>query len=313
MTYTILPEFEQDSPEWHNARTEGLGASEVAAVLGLSKWQTPLSVYLTKMGVPNEIPEDLAFFGHALEPVIEKWINHKHPEVGKTLGGISARSDEWPWLTASPDLFVEERGQKIPIELKTSSAYSKDAWADGVPLYYQVQVQAQIAVLGAPYGWLAVLHGGNSPELYRIERDDEFITDHLIPKTKAFWENHVLAKIPPEPSTVDELPDSDPGSVIEGSETVLEALERRAVLLSDVQAQKAEADALTLVIGQYMGAAETLTNTFGQPVVTYKTQTGRRTADLRTLETVYPDVAREVIKPGNPYKVMRLVKPKDTK
>jgi putative phage-type endonuclease len=314
--YEILPDFEQDSPEWHQARRQGIGASEVAAVLGLSPWQTPLSVYRTKMGVPNEIPENLAYFGHALEEPIAQWIRDKHPEVGLVSPGLSARSTRWPWLTASPDriAYVPLDGDQppfdyIPVELKTSSAYGIDKWADGVPLFYATQVQTQLAVLDAPYGWLAVLHGGNTPELYRIERDNDFIHDHLIPKTKQFWEEHVLAQFPPEPTTVGELPDSEPGSVIEGSETVLEAIERRAVLLSDVQAQKAEADALTLVIGKYMGDAETITIN-DRPVLTFKTQQGRRTVDIKELTARAPELATDLIKQSAPYRVMRTVKEK---
>src|SRR5690606_2539985 len=105
------------------------------------------------------------------------------------------------------------------------SAYSKDKWVDGVPLYYAAQVQAQIAVLGAPYGWLAVLHGGNDPELYRIERDQEFIENHLIPKTRDFWEQHVLTKTALEPVTsaeAVELWPGDPEVTVEGDERLHE-------------------------------------------------------------------------------------------
>jgi putative phage-type endonuclease len=205
MTYTILPELEVDTPEWHEARRSSLGASEVAAVLGLSPWQTPLSVYMAKMGVRNEIPENLAYFGRALEPVIAKWIEDTSDEVSRLHDGFSARAEAWPWLTVSPDRITYDDESlsvhPIPVELKTSSAFGRDKWSEGVPLFYQAQVQAQIAVLDAPYGWLAVLHGGNEPELYRIERDDDFIQNHLIPKTKAFWEDHVLSQVPPEPTS----------------------------------------------------------------------------------------------------------------
>lgn len=314
MSYEVLPEFEQDSPEWHEARRQGLGASEVAAVLGLSPWQTPLSVWRTKQGIPNEIPEDLAYFGHALEPVIAKWIEDKRPEVGALTPGISVRSVEWPWLTASPDRIVLEpvdpyEVQPIPVELKTSSAYSKDKWADGVPLYYQAQVQTQIAVIGAPYGWLAVLHGGNSPELFRVERDDQFI-DQLVHITDEWWNTYVVGEVAPEPTVLAELNPSEPGTAVTGSEAVLEAAERRAVLLSDIQAQKEEADALTLAIGTYMDTAETLTDPAGQPVLTFKTQAGRKSVPVRDLETRHPDIARELVTQSAPFRVMRYARKK---
>lgn len=324
MTYTILPNLEPDTFEWHEARRTSLGASEVAAVLGLSKWQTPLGVYRTKMGVPNEIPEDLAYFGHKMEPLIAQWIIDKHPEVRNLEDGFSARSHEFPWLTASPDrTAVDWDGRDtspailIPVELKNSSAYGYDDWADEFgnrrpPLYYQAQSQTQIAVMGAPYGWLAVLHGGNTPELFRIERDDQFI-EMLTRITGEWWTTHVVAQLPPEPTTLGELAEvfpSIPSTEIEASETALEVAERRAVLLADIRDQQAEADALTLAVGQYMGEAETLTYK-GRPVVTYKTQAGKRTADLAAITRDYPEIAPYVIKTGNPFKVMRWVR-KDT-
>lgn len=310
MTYTVLPELTVDSDEWHEARQSSLGASEVAAVLGLSKWQTPLSVYMAKQGVRNEIPENLAYFGRESEPMIAGWIMHTRPDLGMVGPGFSARSDDWPWLTVSPDRIISDSGKPIPVELKTSSAFSRSDWDNGVPLYYQVQVQAQIAVLDAPYGWLAVLHGGNDAELHRIERDDEFINDHLIPKTREFWERHVTAGVPPEPSTIAEQAlawPTDPGSSVELPEAAWEAFERRTVLLSDARAMTAEADALTKVIGDYAQTAETLTYQ-GEPIATLKTQAGRRTVAVADVEKVAP----ELIKQGAPFKVLRAIKQKET-
>lgn len=312
--YESLPEYAQDSPEWHEARRQGIGASEVAAILGLSAWQTPLDVYRAKMGVPNEIPENLAWFGHRLEPVIAAWVTEKHREVGGLSDGYSARSIQWPWLTASPDYVAlpDDTDADVPVELKTSSAYSKDKWRDGVPLGYQAQVQTQLAVLGAPYGWLAVLHGGNDPELYRVERDDTFISDILVPRTKEFWEDHVLAHVPPEPSTLGEQAlvwPTAPDSAVELSETAYEAFQRRNVLLSDIRAQQAEADELQKVLGSYVQTAETLTYD-GRPVATYKTQRGRITLDHKALAAEHPDIAARYERRGQDYKVLRTVKEK---
>jgi len=314
VSYEILPEFPQDSPEWHEARRASLGASEVAAVLGLSPWQTPLSVYRSKMGVPNEIPEDLAFFGHELEAPIAKWISKKHPEVGLVSGARSVRSVEFSWLSATPDRMTYGPDglapQPIPIELKTSSAYSKDAWRDGVPDYYRIQSIVQQGVIGAPYGWLAVLHGGNSPELHRIPFDPE-VWEQIVRITGKWWEAHVVAKVPPEPVTLAEQAELWPttaGKTIDLSETAFEAVERRTVLLADIQAQKAEADALQLAIGEFVQNAETLLYQ-GRPVATYKTHAGRRTVSVADAERDAP----HLIQQGAPFKVLRIVKQKEQK
>lgn len=306
--YEVLPEFVQDSDEWHAARLNSLGASEVAAVLGLSKWQTPLSVYNAKKGVPIVIDEDLAYFGHALEPVISGWVSKKHPEVGLLSDGFSARSTKYPWLTASPDrvaYFPLDSDQPpfdyVPVELKTSSAYSKSEWENGVPLYYQAQVQVQIAVLDAPYGWLAVLHGGNSPELFKVPRDDEFI-ETMVRVTKDFWENNVLANVAPDPTTSAEAVEVWPGNpdlVIEGGEDLYELWGSYGLM----QAEQVELDnqiaAVKLELQKAMQDAVELTYQ-GKTLFTWKPRKGSARLDAAELKKDHPDVAAMYTKPGEP-------------
>lgn len=316
MTYTILPEFEVDSPEWHEARRSSLGASEVAAVLGLSPWQTPLSVYMAKMGVRNEIPENLAYFGRALEPVIAQWIVDTRPDVGPLGDGFSARSERWPWLAVSPDRIAYDENRDfdyIPIELKTSSAFGRDKWSEGVPLFYQAQVQAQIAVLDAPYGWLAVLHGGNEPELYRIERDDEFITEHLIPKTKQFWEDHVLAQVPPEPTTSEEAVELWPGTegvTVEGGPELVELWEQYGLMQAEAVEVAERLDAIKLELQKAMRDAVALTHG-GQELFTWKPRKGSARFDAAALKQAHPDIHAQYMRQGEPTRVFRRIPRKE--
>lgn len=305
--YEVLPEFVQDSPEWHAARQDGIGASDVAAILGLSPWQTPLGVYRAKMGVPNEIPENLAYWGHALEEPLAQWVRGHHPEVGLISDGFSARSVQWPWLTASPDRIAYEsrdgvRSPYCPVELKTSSAFGRDKWADGVPLYYEAQVQAQLAVLDAPYGWLAVLHGGNDPELYRVERDDQFITEHLVPKTREFWEQHVLAQVPPEPTTTAEAVDlwpGDPGLTIEGDERLYELWDAYGLMQAEQVELAQKLDAIKLELQKAMQDATALVYQ-GRELFTWKPRAGAKRLDTTALKKAHPDLVAEFTRQGEP-------------
>ena len=303
-----------DTPEWEGERRNSIGASEVAAVLNLSPWSTPLQVFRSKMGVPNDFDEILGYVGHASEPIIAGWVEQYSDQRGVKLEpAFMARSIRYPWLHASFDRVSHDAfGQLVTWQFKTAHQYSGHHWDEGVPTDIRVQVQSEILVAGTDGAWVVVWIGGREFRLFWEPRDDEFITEHLIPKTKQFWDAHVLTQIAPEPSTVAEINaeyPSEAGTAIEASETALEAAERRAVLLSDIAAQKAEADALTLVIGQYMGTAETLTYS-GRKVLTFKTQAGRRSTDLSLLTAEWPEVAAQVIKQGADFKVMRYVKEK---
>lgn len=312
MGFRELPRHEVGSVAWHELRrTQGVGASEAAAVLGMSPFQTAVDVYAAKYGQQAEIPAHFAYWGNNLEDAVAKWVTDTHPEMGDVMGGLTAYWNEHPHIYASLDRVLDQ-GELIPLEIKTGSLRSRDDhWTvDGriqVPAYYQVQVQQQMAVIGAPRAYVAVLFGGNDAHLLRVERDDEFIESVLVPRLTAFWEG-VQNGVPPEPTTMSDLAYAyphEPGETTVGSELVVEAVERRAVILSDIKAMQEEADRLTFEIGKYMGSAETLLDPDGNPLVTFKLQAGRESVSVSELRAQFPDVAAQMVKQGKPFKVMR--------
>jgi len=58
--------------EWLEQRRQGIGASDAAVILGLTKWKSPMGLYAEKTGlVPMGQEEtDLLEWGNRLEPVI---------------------------------------------------------------------------------------------------------------------------------------------------------------------------------------------------------------------------------------------------
>lgn len=220
MNYTVLTPT-ANTPEWLTARKQIIGASEVACILGLSKWSTPLGIYLDKLNpsVSDEMTE-WQEWGHRLEDAIARWVGEKQDMIVLPSPGL-LQSVEYPWLGATPDR-VTDAGE--PVELKTSDRFMADDWVDGVPDNYRIQVLVQMIVLGARRGYLAVLHGGNRPEFYVIEWD-QVVVDQIIDITRGFWNDNVLALVPPEPTTSDELAlvHKDSGNTLEGDERLLMA------------------------------------------------------------------------------------------
>jgi putative phage-type endonuclease len=312
MTYEILPALEVDSPEWHDARRTSLGASEVAAVLGLSRYQTPLDVYKAKMGVRRDIPENLSYFGRALEPVIAQWLRDKHPELGPILEGFAAVNPDHDWLSASPDRLRDSAGFLHPIELKTSSEWSRKEWDAGVPDYYKIQSLVQQIVLGVHGGHLAVLHGGNRPELYEVPWDQDAV-DQIIDITGLWWRQHVLLEVPPEPTTYSEALEVYPGiesEQFEISESLFGILEQRDVDSSDMYALKKKLDLVKEHIALAVGNATVLMYQ-GMPAYTYKRQNGAAQVDTEKLQKEYP-VAYEACVTRSRYPVLRRLKQKET-
>jgi putative phage-type endonuclease len=298
-----------DTPEWLEERRASVGASEVAAVMGLSRFNTALDIYKGKHGVDNDFDPVLAFIGHQSEPIIHAWVERFSGVPVDLEQGWMARSTEVPCLHASFD-----RVSYDPFttwQFKTAHQFAGHHWDEGIPTDIRVQVQAEMFVAGTQRAAVVVWIGGREFRLFWETRDEEFIREHMIPAVVEFWQG-VQEGRPPAPSTLAEVNAEWPSEdlSIEASETALEAIERRAVLLSDIKAQEEEADALKLVIAQYMGAADTLTHQ-GRKVLTFKSQRGRMSFDRAALETDHPEIVAAYTKQGADFRVMRTIKPKE--
>lgn len=302
--YTVV-KVTPDTPEWERERRNSVGASEVAAIMGLSSYgNTALDVYKHKLGIDRPFDPLLAWIGHQSEPIIEAWLREFSGLDLDIHPGFMARSVEHPYLHASFDRVCPR--PFTPIQMKTAHHYSGHHWDEGIPTDIRVQVQAEMAVSGASRALVVVWIGGREFRMFWEPRDDRFIDEHLIPTVRDFWDGNVRAGVPPQPSTIAELNEVpvDAGASLEADDTVMEAIERRAVLLADIQAQKAEADALQVAIGQWLGGADTITRN-GRNILTYRYQKGRMGLDTTALRQVHPDIVREFTTQGQPYRVMR--------
>lgn len=170
MTAERVGTFEPGSPEWHAARAAGLGASEIAAVVGLSPWESRYSLWHRKRGtVPPVEQTDTMSLGHYFEPGIARRFADEHPELRVRRTG-TWRSRERPWQIANPDRLAYPG--RIPVEIKYSP--HGDEWgpsgSDEIPIYYRCQVMQQLDVLDAEFGYVAAVVGGSYRE-YVIRYD----------------------------------------------------------------------------------------------------------------------------------------------
>lgn len=299
-----------DTPAWEQERRNSVGASEAAAVLGLSAYGvTPLDVYRSKMGVDRPFDPVLAWIGHQSEPIIEAWLREFSGLDLDIQPGFMARSVEHPYLHASFDRV--NAGPFFPIQMKTAHQFAGHHWDEGIPTDIRVQVQAEMAVSGTPRALVVVWIGGREFRHYWEPRDDRFIREHLIPTIQQFWDGHVRAKVEPPVSTLAEVNAIvTDGTEIELSEQAFDTLERITVLNSDIQAQEAERDQLKVALGQYVGAADTLTRD-GVKVATWRQQKGRAGFDLKGFREAYPELAQQFTTVGQPFRVLRRTKTKE--
>ncbi|MBN6186431.1 YqaJ viral recombinase family protein [Aneurinibacillus sp. BA2021] len=184
-----------DREAWLQLRNQGLGGSDAAAIAGLSKWKSPVAVYLEKTGqIEPEEAGEAAYFGNKLEALVAEEFTLRTGLKVRRRNAI-LQHPEHTFMLANIDR--ELIGQKVGLECKTASAYLKDLWeGEEVPMQYLLQCQHYMAVTGYQAWYIAVLVGGNTFIHKRIERDEELIAQ-LIEIEKNFWENHVLAGVPP--------------------------------------------------------------------------------------------------------------------
>ena len=199
MNANILVETEGLSREgWLRYRKCGIGGSDVAAILGISKWNSAISLWLDKTNQTNEpVEENEAMqWGTIMEPIIR---NHFAEVTGKMVVEVKAmlQHPEYPFMLADVDgLTEDDAGNPAILEIKTASEYKRAEWENDIPSYYQTQVQHYLCVTGVQKAYVAVLIGGNSFKVYEVDSDAE-IQSMLIAVEKDFW-NKVQNMIRPE-------------------------------------------------------------------------------------------------------------------
>jgi putative phage-type endonuclease len=186
--------------EWLARRRQSIGASEVAAILGLSPWESAYSLWAKKVYGDDAGDEtEWQRWGNIIEPAIcEEYSRQTGREVVDH-GRYAVRySETCPHLSATLDREVIGRDKGDGpgcMDAKNVSAFKASDWQDGAPLVYQVQVQAQMEVTGYRWGSLACLLGGNTFRWCDVERNESFI-EMMRRKVAEFWKL-VEQKTPP--------------------------------------------------------------------------------------------------------------------
>jgi putative phage-type endonuclease len=192
--------------EQEEARKKGIGASEVADILGIG-WKTPYELWLEKTGRVER--EDISqkehiIMGHLLEPVIAT----RYEQIkGKTLRKVNQTlyHKDYPFILCHIDRKIE--GERKIVEIKTGNPFSKlwgEEGTDEIPVEYIAQVQYQMGITGYDDADLIVFRGTHDIRIYPFVRDQKAI-DEMFSKVVHFWEYHVLQDIPPDATTRGDL------------------------------------------------------------------------------------------------------------
>lgn len=180
------------SAEWHEARRRAAGASEVAAILGVSPYDSPLSVWARKRGLVNsdEATERMRWGTRLERPILAGYAEDEGVDItfhDQSVLLFHPRYPEVP-LGCTPDAY---EGDDVVLDAKNVDAWVAREWQDGPPLHLVIQSQTQMAVTGRPLGKLVPLFGGNRLQPYIIERDDRFIAS-MEQSVADWWARYVV-------------------------------------------------------------------------------------------------------------------------
>lgn len=281
--------------EFLKARQNGIGGSDIGAILGASSFKTAYDVYVAKTSDPKERTEtDYQYWGHALENVIIDRFEQDNNVTVFREPKIKFHPQH-KWALANCDgLVLDAEGKPCAIlEIKTSSAFKMSEWGDEdtdqVPLAYNAQVQWYMAVHDLPIGYLAVLIGGNQYRQYTIKRDDELI-ELMLKVGGDFWNNHVMTSIPPEPKTESDVikayPNDD-GDLVEADTDALICYNELTHVSSEIKALEEKKKGLELTLKTKIGAKSGI-QLEGKNLVTWKTQSATR-LDQKAFKEAMPE------------------------
>jgi putative phage-type endonuclease len=166
----LLGDFANGSPEWHSLRNEpgAVGGSDIAAIAGLSTWESAITKWAKKTGqILDEVEPNMSMkLGTKLEAPILELFADEHPELEIYETGTWANK-MYDWARANLDgLYKDADGNWGIIEVK----FSRDYWS-GVPQSYRAQVLWYMKVFGIRRAKLVALAGSSYME-FDIEWDE---------------------------------------------------------------------------------------------------------------------------------------------
>ncbi|MCD8308445.1 MAG: YqaJ viral recombinase family protein [Clostridia bacterium] len=169
--------LKHNTPEWLSFRNGGIGSSDAAAVLGLSKWKTNQDLWEEKTGLRK--PKDLSLnervkYGQDAEPLLISLFALQYADKYdvKTDKNAVYLKDGHQFASLDAELTDLETRARGILEVKTVVADSSAVWNewDGkVPDTYYIQVLHQLLVTGWQFAIL-------NPEFRWIDKDGQVTT-----------------------------------------------------------------------------------------------------------------------------------------
>lgn len=210
--------------EQHAFRRRGIGGSEAAALFDLSPFKSQLELWTDKtrpdlkkeldrdtvrlrcgshlesfvreqLAIADRLGKDIVYHGEDFGAASELIAEMQAGGIVYSKGEENLTHNIYPHMLGNNDGREEEYGSIVEIKT-TNGMVHRRTWADGVPLYIQIQVQQYLEISDAPFAVVACLVDMTKVHVYVIERDREF-GKKLGERIEAWWEEHVEGGVMP--------------------------------------------------------------------------------------------------------------------
>lgn len=279
--------------DWLKLRGRGLGGSDMGAVLGLSKWSSPVDVWLEKTDRKPPIEDNLAMWlGRKLEnPAAKRYAEQRKMLVQNHNFMLV---DTVNYLIGNIDRLITEPGTRAAIrgkirairglEVKTSS---QAPWED-VPEHYKAQVHTYMSLAATieQFDIYALFIGQPKGERTYPELRDADTLNYIREAAREFWIKHVLEDAPPEPRTEDEsraIWAQGNRTIVTITDTVYQSLHKLKQVNAEMDELKEEIAKHRNAIMAHMQAADTLQDADGNNLATWRNNKDNHKTDWRAV------------------------------
>jgi len=280
-------------------RTKYIGGSDIGAILGLSKYRTPLEVWLEKTGkeVASKDSLPMRFGSFAEEFVAREYARATNAQLAHDQS-IHIHPEHF-YMCAHIDRFILGAERALPtkiLECKTANAFAKSDWgqvgSDEVPMSYLAQCAWYMAITGIEQTDLAVLFGNHEFRIYEIMRDQD-LEKLVIQKAYDFWHEYVLKDIAPPVSSVSDcqllFSQGKSDKRVEADMAMYESTKQLQFLNAQIAQREEEASNIKQCLMSAMGHAESLYYQ-GQLLATWKAPKTSYRLDAKRMEQEHPDL-----------------------
>lgn len=285
-------------------RKLGIGGSDIAPIMGLSPYSTPLDVYRDKMNpavIYEEESEDLKRGAR-----VEKYILQEYSEVNNCALETNLPpfiDPKYPFMRGNVDAKVVD--ENVIVEAKSTKCPIAN-WEKGIPEYYRTQVAYYAMLTNAERVDVPVLFSNWQYACFTYWRDLEYEA-RIRQAVIDFWNNHILAGIPPAPSNPAELQEVYPK--LETAKTIKadSDIRKKVNLWQKISLRRRELEKreekLKIEIQNFMGDAGILDAGFCK--VALKERTATR-LDTGALKEAMPELYREYSN-DNTYRILQII------